>query len=62
MEINVYVKVVIGGSIVQRYKTHQGPNHGYRGIPEYTKENEEGKVKQLDVRNKKDEQNTGTCV
>ena len=29
---------------------------------EYTKENEKGKVNQLDVRNKKDEQKTGMWV
>ena len=29
---------------------------------EYTKENENSKVKQLEVRNKEDEQKTGMCV
>ena len=32
------------------------------GHLKYVKENEQGKVNQLDVWNKKDEQNTGMCV
>ena len=29
----IYFIVVNGGSNGQGYKTHQGPKHGYRGIP-----------------------------
>ena len=45
-------------------KTHQGPKHGTEGYLEYTKENEKGKVNQLDEGNKKDQHNykTRTCV
>ena len=35
---------------------------GTKEYLEYTKENEKGKVNQLDVRNKKDEQKIGMCV
>ena len=62
MEINVYVKEVNGGSIVQGNKTHQDRTTVTEEYLEYTKENEKFKVNQLDVRNKKDEQKTGMCV
>ena len=45
--------VVNGGSNGQGYKTHQGRSMGTEGYLEYTKENEKGKVNQLDVANKK---------
>ena len=59
------IVVANGGSNRQRYKTHQGPKHRFRDtLNNYTQENEKGKVNQLDVGNRKIQNNykTRTCV
>ena len=58
--------VVNGGSNGQGYKTKhiKDRSTGTEGYLEYTKEDEKGKVNQLDVGDKKDQHNyqTSTCI